>query len=157
MNPPKKPVRNRKVLIILLALIVIIILFVAPGIWTRYSPKPLGNDLEYIGMRSSGFFLIAPQHDDYYYSTDLSLDELTTQYFSRATLTKEPYFDKSSSRRSWNVIMQNIETKEKFYFSYYPEADSMQLAKGQNLDLHGKKNIVEVINRSNYNIAKDSL
>lgn len=156
MNPPKKTSKKRKTLIILLALTVIIISLLTPGIWARYSAKPLGNDLDYIGMRSVGIFLVAPQHDNYYYATDLSLDEIKN-YFSKAEVISGPSETSyaGSGDHFWGMTFENTDTGEAFGLTYY--INSRQVADSYNLDLKGRSNLIVVTDRSNYNTAKDSL
>ena len=71
---------------------IIVALLLGWWAWSYFSPKPLGDKMEYLGQESYGswFFLSdAKPGSNYYYATNLSLEEVVA-YFKKSSVEQKP-------------------------------------------------------------------
>lgn len=153
---------KKRTLILILVIILIAIPFISYGAWVKYGSKPLDDEgkLTYVGRRESGCWYILcidKQVDEFYYATDMSLDEITNIYFSKATVVAGPSETAyaGSGVRFLAMTFENVNTQERFGLTYY--INSQKAANYYSLDLKGNKNLVLITDRPDYNIAKKSL
>ncbi len=117
--------------------------------WGLLGPKPLGDRLELVNRTYSGYIPFISDSDfsiDYYYATDMSLDELTA-YFKSARLTKPPQTEQDARQ----VSFTNLKNNRGFTLLYY----NYEKAKHRT-PLKTGKNLV-IVSDEHYDAAKDSL
>ena len=97
---------------------VIIIATVSVGwwAWVNFSPKPLGDKMEYLGKEDFGNILGFDTHpySVYYYGTDMTKDEVIT-YFSKATLNYQ-----TQEKANETLLNFTLNGKE-FFVTYYKD------------------------------------
>ncbi len=117
--------------------------------WNQFSPKPLGDKLELVNRSYSGYIPLisdSPFSTEYYYATDMSLDEFTS-YFKGARLDGPP----QTEQEAYRVSFTNIKNGRGFTLLYY----TYENAKNKTT-LKAGKSLVIVPDR-HYDIAKASL
>lgn len=134
------------------------VIWIAWMSWVKFGPKPLDDEAIYIGRRTAGCLIPlcgSNPSDEFYYATDLTIDEVKNSYFNNAIVVSDPKYNSQSISNNWAMTFENIESKEQFNLTYFTKGKAMADYLG--LDLHGKTGLLLVSDRSDYNIAKDSL
>jgi hypothetical protein len=128
------------------------------------TPKtyPLGDQdkLEYIGEVTYGCWVICDSNPggDYYYATDLTLDQISTALFSHASLLEPPHISSVSIADSdvtkYSVIYTTRDNQQ-FNLDYYPTAQPV-ISNSTVLHPTTRKHLIS-INSEWYHTVKDSL
>lgn len=140
--------RRRKKNVILSIIITLAIILGVVAYSTFLAPKPMGDRMQLIHRAYFGYlpFSDSDFSTEYYYATDMSLDELAT-YFKKAKLT-------SPSQKNlivYYVDFFNSTENKGFTLRYYSNKEA-----NEKIKLQAGKNLIIVPDR-HYDIAKDSL
>lgn len=124
--------------------VAIVLILIAWWAWVSFSPKPLGDGLEYLGKKDFGniFGFDSKPYSDYYYGTDMDEKELE-HYFKGASLKSNTPTSPSEMRMT--LAFQN----EEFVLYYNQDHTSAPF-------ISNKKNMV-VISSFHYTLARKSL
>lgn len=121
-----------------------------------FSPKPLGDRLEYIGRTYSGYVPLVSDGNfsaRYYYATDMSPREIV-RYFKKATA--DDLADLDSIKHTSLPISFSLKaptTNNPLYITYYNEGQK----RAEEFNLKTNKKHVIIIQDEDYQAAKDSL
>ena len=117
---------NKRFFIVICA---IVALLTSWWVWDYFSPKPLGDKLEYIGRTDYGSWLPLSSSSPtgvYYYATDMSIGEVG-RYFKKATMTDTTSnLPNASSYDRQYLSYKNRETGQTFLASYVTEGQKIQ-------------------------------
>ncbi len=124
--------------------------------WNQFSPKPLGDKLEYVGRSDYGSWLplsSAPPTAVYYYATDMSNESLVN-YFRNATSSSSDGSALNTDYKDQYIKLKNKHSGKEFLVVYY--SDGAATARQNKLSPITKSHVVTV-DSFNYDIAKASL
>ena len=151
-TPTKKPPRiSKKQKILIVATGVVVVLF-GWWAWGNFSPKPLGDRLEYLGKRDYGcWFCDSKPYSRYYYGTDVDKEELKT------------FFHNVHFETSYNVLTTPEYRAEDMAFTIKNDDliitfyDNKQATiKSAHLYSSNRKNLISITN-SDYELLKSAL
>jgi hypothetical protein len=155
-NSVKRKTLSKKVIVIISTIVLIILIPILWFAYTTFSPKPLGDKLEYIGKRDYGCIIFCDSKPGsvYYYATDMNPDEMT-KYFSKATpVNIDRVREWRNERESFWLDLKNNQSKEPFNLIYY--FDTVNKISSLKLQSSNKPYVIK-INSSQYNAIRDSI
>lgn len=147
-NTVKRKTLSKKVIAIICTIVLIILLPTSWFAYTAFSPKPLGDKLEYIGKQDYGCIVFCDSRPGsvYYYATDMNIEQIEA-YFNNAVV-KRPSEDKMDYAWIW---LKNKVSSQTFLLNYYNQEDSQKLTHKRE-----DKNIISITSEQ-YATALDSL
>jgi hypothetical protein len=141
-KPKTKAARFSKKQIVLLLITGIVVVLVGLWSWNQIAPRPLGNDLTYIGKKDFGGWFMKP-YSRYYYETSMRQEELKS-YFSQASYKSSDNILSALELRGED--MRFTSASGNFIVSYYDHPDMTLKAVG-----------LSSSTSSDYDIARKSL
>ena len=152
----KKHDRNIVLVIVggFVAILASVILWHLPWVWYDTSPKPLGDQFEYIGKTNDGCAYLLPcigerAYSTYYYATSMNIGEVE-QYFTVTSKVKDPIQESDLT----DVWFRNSKGNQDFILRYYRDGyiDPSKLGLRETQKLH-----IVSIRSEDYDAARDSL
>lgn len=151
MTPSKtKRTRFSKKQIILLFVVSIVVVGVGLWCWNQFTPRPLGDKLEYLGKEDYGGWFMRP-YSVYSYATDMTSEEII-EYFNKKTELRHPIQKESGGYA--RIILIDRTSQESATLYYYEKKDNAEL---DNIRLRTDKSHIVQIRDNNYQLLKDSL
>jgi len=151
--------KKKKYAISIISIVILLIVgIIGWFVYQQVQPHPLGNKLEYVGKQDYGclFFCDSNPTTNYYYETDMSLDDLEV-YFENAQIVSKPVQTTTNFKNDSTTLsliqFSNVKSQKKFVLTYY--SDGVLLAKDNNLNV-SKKHIL-MVDSKDYNNVFSSL
>ncbi len=151
-------IKNRKISKKQMAWLGIAALIVALAGWWTYTnlmPKPLGNELEYLGKKGYGCVLVCDSNPTniYYYGTSLTPNEVAA-YFKSAKIENGERLNSHEDASIPITFSLKSPKNNIFYITYH--TDSTIAAEERGTPKTHQPHVIEILD-SQYQAAKDSL